>query len=142
MVSHQSLGKSEEVLSEHPFGDMQKTTGSSQNGITEGEPCLAHLPSIIKCLCGRGKEHCMFFISALTRLSALSHTTFLHPAQDATAHITKGAGKLAACPGSAPGLGWNHPLGPGGSHRMTLKWEFQPTQLGQGCWPKGWTGTC
>lgn len=25
------------------------------------------------------------------------------------------------------GLGWNHPLGPGGSHRLTLKWEFQPT---------------
>lgn len=43
----------------------------------------------------------MFFISALTRLSALPHTTFFHPAQDATAHITKGEEKLAGCPGPA-----------------------------------------
>lgn len=101
MVSLHSLGKSEEVLSEHLFGDMQKTTGNSQDGITEGSPRLAHLPSIIKYLCGQGKEHWMFFISPLTRLSALSHPIFLHPAQDATAHIIKRAEKLDAYPGSA-----------------------------------------
>lgn len=49
----------------------------------------------------------MFFPLTLTRLSTLSHTIFLHPAQDATAHITKGAEKLAGCPGSAPwSMGW------------------------------------
>lgn len=34
-------------------------------------------------------------------LSTVSHTPFLHPAQDVTAHITKGAERLAGCPGSA-----------------------------------------
>lgn len=88
----------------------------------------------------------MFFISTLTKLSALPHTIFLHPAQDVTAHITKGAEKLAEnhrlsrLSTVVSGLGWNHPPGPAGRHRMTLKWKFQPPQLAQGCWPEGWTG--
>lgn len=81
----------------------------------------------------------MFFIS--TKLSALPHPISLHPAQDATAPVTE-AENLAACPGSALWDGLEPSSRSGGSHRMTLKWELQPPHLGQGCWPKGWTGVC
>lgn len=62
------------------------------------------------------------------------------PAPSSGCYSPHNRGRKPGCMSRLSTLGWNHPLGPGGSHRMTLKWELQPPHLGQGCWPKGGTG--
>lgn len=64
-----SLGKSWRKLCQSMV--LEKVTGNSQQEVTEGKPCLTHLP-LTKHLCGQGKEQWMFVTSTLARLSALT----------------------------------------------------------------------
>lgn len=131
MVSLQFLGQSEEILSENLFEDMQKTTGNSWNGITQGKPCLAHLSSIIKYLCGEGALD-VLHLNLNKALSTVSHTV-LAPSSGCCSPHNKGGRKPGWVSGlSTVGRGWARTIPrPGGSHRMTLKWDPSP---------HGWTG--